>query len=127
MLNLKIAIALCVLWLALPVHAAYRAVGPVKGDVCIGFGFTYCSMKDIDAVEDKTGAIIDMPQLFEIVTEYKEIKGKGYCYVRTRSTGGGIVAMGANFLTEPKLFKRGPAGSLERIKADYLAFQCVRT
>lgn len=89
-------------------------------------GITYCSMKDVDAVEDKAGVVIAMPRLFETVSEYKEVKGKGYCYVLTRSTGGGIISLGVNFFTEPKLFKRGSDGSLERIKADYLAFQCEK-
>jgi hypothetical protein len=116
--------ALCLLAM-LPVVAAadYAATGVIEGEVCHGFVLESCRMVPILAVKGKDGRLYTMTAHFAKVDDYNA--GQHRCWIRTKSTGGGLLSWATNAALQPEFYTRNDGGQFEEVDVEYLTFPCA--
>lgn len=106
-----------------PAWAEYVATGPIKGNVCRGIGIEVCGLHRVVAVKGDDGRLYEVSTRYDSVTEYKE--GSGRCWIKTKSSGGGIFSWGVNAIKQPT-FLEITDGKYKELDVEYLTFRCVK-
>ena len=106
-------------------YAAYCATGKIEGNVCKGFIIESCSSIEVHAVEGDDGKLYEVKRCYEDVSEFDANQGR--CWIRTKSSGGGLISGALNLFTGMGFYHRSSSGNFEEVDAEYLTFQCRRT
>jgi hypothetical protein len=105
-------------------HAAYVATGEIRGNDCSGFIIQVCEVRVVEAVQGDDGRLYTLRREFATVDEYNESKRK--CWIKTKSTRIDLVSLAANALAAPTFYSKDASGKYEKLKVDYIVFDCVR-
>jgi hypothetical protein len=101
--------------------ADYYVTGRIEGQVCTSYiVFDTCSFVKIDAVKGDDGNLYTVTNRFSSVNEHHD----GRCWINTKSTGGGLISWGANFLMAPEFLTKTVDGTYEPVDAEYITFPC---
>ncbi len=103
-------------------QAEYCAISEIKGNVCSGFVIETCKFVRIDAVKEG-GKLYKVNRCYESVSEHSESKSR--CWIRTKSTGGGLLSWGLNAASQPQFLHQNSDGTYEDIDVEYITFKCV--
>jgi len=114
-MRLLIPKALCVvlIFLATGARADYCATGKITGEQCSGFVFESCGFVNIDAQRGSDGVMSETQRCFSSVSNYKESKGQGRCWLNTKSNS-------------PDFFTKNKDGDYESVDIGYLVFKCFK-
>ena len=103
-------------------NAEYCATGVIKGNVCKGFVIESCKTIRVDAIKDEDGKLYSINKCYPKVSEYDE--AKKWCWIRTKSDGGGLFSWALNSATQPNFLHRNDDGEYEELDVEYLTFGC---
>lgn len=103
--------------------ADYLVKGPIEGNVCWGLGIEVCGLKKLDAVKGADGRLFTISDRFKSVSEYNSAKGR--CWIRTKSTGGGLFSWGVNAAIQPEFFEKTDSGEYKKHDVEYVTFKCI--
>lgn len=117
-------IAIIALLISTQARADYLVWGEIEGTVCWGIGIEVCSQKKLHAVKGKDGRLYTISDRFESVSEYNETKGR--CWIRTKSTGGGLISWGINTAIQPEFYEKLPSGEFKKHDVEYVTFKCKK-
>lgn len=104
--------------------AAYCATGAIEGNVCKGFIIESCSFVRIHAAEGDGGQLYEIAQCYEDVSDFNANQGR--CWIRTESSGWGLISSAINLLGGVNFLHRNTSGEYEEVDAEYLTFSCRR-
>lgn len=119
-----ILMAVCAAISVSPSWAAYVATGPIEGNVCWGIGIEVCGLHKVAAVKGDDGRLFEVSTKYDSVTEYKESSGR--CWIKTKSSGGGLFSWGINAIKQPTFLEITDSGKYKELDVEYLTFKCVK-
>lgn len=107
----------------LAAFADYCAVGEIEGNLCKGFIVEACKLVRIDAVKGDDGKLFTVKRCYPSVSEYDQTKGR--CWIRTKSTGGGLLSWAFNAPQQSVFYHKTAHGEYEELDVEYVTFKCV--
>jgi len=105
--------------------SAYKATGPIQGNVCKGFIIEACELLDIAAVKGSDGKLYTVKKVYDAVDDYNE--GLKRCWIRTKSKGAGWLSLGVNTISQPIFLSKNEKGGYKELDVEYLTFTCEIT
>lgn len=124
MKSIIIFVALFGLIAASPAQAEYVATGPIKGNVCNGWGIQVCGLRDLEAVKGDDGRFHQILKTYATVSEFKESSSR--CLIKTKFSGLGLFSAGVNAAKQPVFLEKTSTGELRELDVDYITFKCIK-